>query len=53
MTISSAHSKVLPDPQKLRNGSEECTYPSDRHKKDVPFMHVMGGSTNRCYNINK
>ena len=33
--------------------SKKCTYPADRHKKDASFAHMIGSSTNRCYNITK
>ena len=33
------------------HGSKEFTYPANGHKKEVPFAHMMSGSTYRCYNI--
>ena len=35
------------------HGIEECTYPDDGHSKDASFTHMIGVSTNRCYNINE
>ena len=31
--------------------SKEFTYPSNGHKKDASFAHMISGNTNRCYNI--
>ena len=33
------------------HGSEECTYPTSGHKKEVSFSHMMSGSTHQWYNI--
>ena len=35
------------------HGSKECTYPADGKNNDASFAHMIGGSTNRCYNITK